>query len=158
MVFYNVIPFIIMMTFNCLLIVNIRKSGCSQQHAKAIAKKRNLTISLLSVCVLFIVMTVPGTILFAYFYDSVLSTLGLQYIYIIDDISFLNHSILFFICFISNKKFRSTMIDLFYCRIRQQGNRLIRGSTFNSSESIRRWIKQVISIKYYMTNFLFWFI
>ena len=140
MVFYNVIPFIIMMTFNCLLIVNIRKSGCSQQHAKAIAKKRNLTISLLSVCVLFIVMTVPGTILFGYFYDSVLSTLGLQYIYMIDDISFLNHSILFLICFISNKKFRSTMIDLFYCRIRQQGNHLIRGSTFNSSESnsIRR--------------------
>lgn len=122
LVFYNVIPFILMMTFNCLLIINIRRSNSHMNHhsnPKIVAKRRNLTISLLFLSFLFLIMTVPGTFLFAYFYDSVLSTLGIQCIYLIDDISFFNNSILFFICFISNKKFRSTIIELFYCQCKQ---------------------------------------
>jgi hypothetical protein len=123
MIFYNVIPFIVMMTFNCLLAFNIRKSCNShQQDAKALAKKRNLTISLLSVGILFLVMTVPGTLMFAYFYDAALASYGLQFIYIIDDITFLNHSILFFVCFITNKKFRNTIIE-FCCRRRKKSNK-----------------------------------
>ena len=118
------------MTFNCLLVFNIRKSGSShQQDAKVLAKKRNLTISLLSVCILFLVMTIPGTLMFAYFYDSALASIGLQAIYIIDDISFLNHSILFFICFITNQKFRKTIVE-FCCGRCKKSNK---GVTLSSS-------------------------
>ena len=74
-------------------------------------------------------MTIPGTLMFAYFYDSALATIGLQSIYIIDDISFLNHSILFFVCFITNQKFRKAIIEFCFGRCKKSK----KGVTLSSS-------------------------
>lgn len=108
-----------MMTFNILLIINlyIVKSHISnyKENSKSAAKRRNLTFSLLLLTFLFLAMTVPGTILFAFFYDNVLSSLDLSSIYMIDDISFLNNSMIFFVCLISNRKFRNTVFQMCRC-------------------------------------------
>lgn len=122
-VFYNVIPFLIMITFNSLLIMNIKRSNVNHsQNPKLAAKKRNLTISLLSLCFLFLIMTVPSTIVFAFFYDFIFSYLGLKYVYMFDDISFLNNCILFFVCFSSNRKFRKTVFRLVQCQFGKMEN------------------------------------
>lgn len=122
MVFYNVIPFLVMITFNILLVVNIKSSKIKPKLStiKTASKKNNLTILLLLQSFLFLVMTMPGTILFAYFYNSVFANLGTQYVYMIDDISFLNNTTLFFVCFVSNKRFRDAIIQLGRCKYRIQ--------------------------------------
>ena len=115
MIFYIVIPFLVMTIFNFLLIINIRNS---RESSKSAAKKRNLTLTLFLLCFLFIAMTAPGTLLYGYFYDSVLASLSLSTAFLIDDVSYLNHSMLFFTCFISNKKFRRTVILMFRCHFK----------------------------------------
>ena len=113
--FLDLVPFLVMITFNLLLIINIKKTNINHsQNRKSEVKKRNLTITLLFVSFLFLVITVPSNILFAYFYDLVLSTLSLQFIYIVDDIFFLNNCNLFFVCFLSNPKFRKSITSLRY--------------------------------------------
>lgn len=109
-----------MITFNLLLIVNLRKkfnkkkdySSKSSKIASSSSSNKTLglTISLITVSFLFMIMTTPGTILFAYFYGPLFSKLDRAIVYLIDDISYLNHSMLFFISFVSNKKFRKTII------------------------------------------------
>lgn len=117
-VFYIAIPFLVMFTFNSLLILNIKRRLNNQESNKSAAKRRNLTISLLVLCFLFIVMTAPATILFAYFYQPMIDSIGLASLYMIDDISFLNNSMLFFVCFISNRKFRKTVFKLCgWCKV-----------------------------------------
>jgi len=119
LVFYNIIPFLIMITFNSLLIINLRKkiSNFNYHGSNSKAKRPNLTFSLILVSFFLMAITIPSTILFAYFYDQLLADLNISLIYLIDDISFLNNSMLFFICFLSNKKFRTTVIQLCCCKL-----------------------------------------
>lgn len=117
LVFYNIIPFVIMMTFNSLLIVNIRKKIStfnSKSTSSSSIKRPNLTVSLIVLTCMFLVMTTPATVMFAFFYSQMIATIGKSWLYFIDDISFLNHGMLFTICFVSNKKFRRTVLQL--CR------------------------------------------
>lgn len=118
LVFYNIIPFLVMITFNSLLIVNIKKKLSTNFSSSS--KKPNLTISLVIISFLFVIMTTPGTIMFAYFYDNLFSKLDQSYVYLIDDISFFNHSLLFFISFASIKKFRATIIKTIFGSDSQQ--------------------------------------
>lgn len=119
LVFYNVIPFVIMLAFNSLLIINLKRKFSSQKKSslrnQSSKKRKSLTMSLIILSFLFLIMTTPGTLMFAYLYDTVLSHLDVSVLYLIDDVSFLNHAILFFISFVSYKKFRNTIIHM-VCR------------------------------------------
>ena len=142
LVFYNVIPFLVMITFNTLLIINLKKKLSQRKNNKSngpkssssASKRPGLTVSLVVLSFLFLIMTTPGTIMFAYFYDGFLSNLDTPIVFLIDDISFLNHAMLFFISFASNKKFRSTIIGIL-CRGRENSK------TTNLNSSVTGIIK-----------------
>ena len=102
-----------MFSFNMLLIVNLKQKLAKSSNRQIFFNKRpNLTVSLVILSFLFLIMTTPGTILFGFFFDH-LSNLDQSLIFLIDDISFLNHAMLFLISFLSNKKFRKVIFQMF---------------------------------------------
>lgn len=119
MVFYNIIPFGIMIIFNTLLIVNLRRMTKKRpEEYKSGPKKRsprrqNLTISLLILTFIFLIMTLPSSLFFGFFYYGKVKNMDRSVAFLIDDISFLNNSMLFFISFVSNRNFRNAIFDFF---------------------------------------------
>lgn len=131
LVFYNIIPFLIMIGFNLMLIINLkRKLSIKSESLKSRSKKFNLTVSLIIISFLFLVMTAPGTIMFGYFYDGLFARLDKSIAYLVDDISFLNHASLFFISFVSIRKFRKIVIQII---IRRKFH--LKDSSFSASSS-----------------------
>jgi hypothetical protein len=119
-ILYPTVPVCIMFVFNILLIRKTLalyknrntnfKSIRNQQHCH-ISKKRNLTWSLLYITFLFIIMTMPSSVCYGFFNDYFNSTTSLQNIIVIlDYLSFLNRSTLFFDCFLTNITFRKIVI------------------------------------------------
>jgi hypothetical protein len=116
LVFYELIPFILMLIFNCLLVrVTFFMFGkkSSKYHLNghlAMRNKRmkNLTMSLIVLTLVFIILTLPATILYNYFYTYFQSTSTLKLIItLIDYFTYINHSLIFINCLISNLKFRN---------------------------------------------------
>ena len=109
---YTIIPFCLMIIFNLLLlkkIYDLNKS--SEQYVNRdklkIRKLCETTVSLLVISICFLIMTLPAAIAFVYFPQFFKSTPFLNNILtLIDYWSFLNHSSLFFSCYITNLKFR----------------------------------------------------
>lgn len=112
LVFYNIIPFLVMITFNSLLILNLKRKKVNSANSSS--KKLNITVSLVIISFLFLIMTTPGTIMFAFFYDQLFSYMNPSMVYLIDDVSFLNHSLLFVISFVSIRKFRRTIMGTIF--------------------------------------------
>lgn len=101
----------------------------------------SLTISLIILSFLFLIMTTPGTIMFAYFYNAFLSNLDESIVFLIDDISFVNHTMLFFISFVSNRKFRRTVLGLAKSSCsngRHENYQQSQASSFQST--VKNWI------------------
>lgn len=112
LVFYNIIPFMVMITFNSLLIINLKNKFRKSKDNNSSHIRPSLTLSLIILSFIFVIMTTPGTIMFAYFYNAIFADLDQSLVFLVDDISFMNHAILFFISFISIRKFRKTIIRL----------------------------------------------
>lgn len=119
LVFYELIPFILMLIFNCLLVrvtffIFTKKSVKYNDNGhRAIRNKRmkSLTISLIILTLVFITLTLPATILYNYFYNYFQSTSTLKLVItLIDYLTYINHSVIFFNCLISNLKFRNVFI------------------------------------------------
>lgn len=126
MVIYNVIPFCVMTIFNGLLIKNVLLTSHLSLHRnknktnstaneiqtnKTLNKKRALTISLVFVTILFLVMTLPSSILFGFFYEFFNQKLGLDFLIMVDYLSFSNSSSLFFVSLLTNVKFRKVVFS-----------------------------------------------
>ncbi|CAF0969161.1 unnamed protein product [Brachionus calyciflorus] len=77
LIVYNLIPLSVMIIFNTLLIVTIladKKSSkylSNEKALKLIRKKRNLTISILSITFAFMIISIPSTIFSAFFEDYI---------------------------------------------------------------------------------------
>lgn len=114
---FSVIPFIVMTIFNGLLIKNIlvsNKSIKSQSNVKSISKKKRATFSLVLVTVFFLIMTLPASIFFGYFFDHFYNlTFGPSLLIIMDSLSFMNSSSIFFITLATNSKFRQVLSKYF---------------------------------------------
>ena len=118
---YNFFPFVIMTIFNLLLIKKTRFSKkispgieAHKNYSKQ-SNKKNLTYSLLLISTSFLIMTLPSAIAFGLmieFYKESNQT-AKSIFNLLDYISFLNHTSLFFNCFLTNLKFRNFMIDFF---------------------------------------------
>ena len=92
---------------NSLLIYEIVKlKGLSKYSINGIAdrKKRNSSISIVTMTLLFIVMTSPSAIGGGYFLEELFSNTHINYLYLMDNISFLYHGLNFFIFGIANKR------------------------------------------------------
>lgn len=124
LIFYSVIPFLIMTIFNGLLIKNTlcryfsksKSTILSINSKKSLRKKQMITISLVFVSVFYLVTTSPATIVFAYLYDFFYFDLKIDvnYFTLLDNISFTNNSCRIFVLLVSNSSFRS-VIYKFLC-------------------------------------------
>lgn len=112
---FTLIPFILMTIFNGLLIRSIITAGSTASQDKSKSnkmsqRKKRVTASLILVTGLFLVLTLPTSICFGFFYSYFINNHnGQRYLVILDCISFLNSSSLFFITFATNSKFRSVI-------------------------------------------------
>lgn len=108
---FSVIPFILMTIFNGLLIKNVMNSAKSLKFtstsSNSIKKKTRVTISLVIVTILFLVMTLPGSIFYSFLYTYFSGVSNGQLVLIcMDSLSFMNSASLFFITLATNSKFR----------------------------------------------------
>jgi len=140
LIIYNLVPFCIMAIFNGLLIKNVlltshsglnhkdKKSNANSSQTKSQRKKKSLTISLVLVTILFLVMTLPSSIIFGFFYDFFDQNFGRSFLLIVDYLSFMNSSSIFFISLITNPKFRqvvfSKLKQLFGLRLEKKQPRM----------------------------------
>ncbi|CAF0892366.1 unnamed protein product [Brachionus calyciflorus] len=113
LIVYNIIPLSVMIIFNTLLIVTTLLDNKSLKYLsnekalKSIRKKRNLTISIISITFAFMVMTTPSTIIFSFFQSDFNRFKNSRIVLrSLDSIAFLFHSTIFFNCLLTNTKFR----------------------------------------------------
>lgn len=118
LVLYNLIPFCIMLLFNSLLIVTILSSRKSlnssnnKESVKSIRKKNRITLSILTITFVFIILTAPSSIAWAFLKDQIFAlSFGSTIFQLCGFFSFFNHSSIFLTCFVSNYKFRSVVIN-----------------------------------------------
>jgi hypothetical protein len=104
LILYSLIPFIIMIVFNILLIKKISSIKNSNKGSVI----RNIK-SILAITFLFLIMTLPSSVSYGFFQQ----TSPKMVLLLLDDLSFLNNSILFFSFFLTNLKFRKIIFDLF---------------------------------------------
>jgi hypothetical protein len=140
MFLYSFIPASVILVFNLLLIQTTLRDKPSASKSidqqKSMKRKRKLTVHLLSITFSFIIFTLPTTIAWGFFSDYTLQKpYGLTLLYMLDNISFLNHSSVFFSSILTNYKFRQKV--LYYLR-RILSIRLelcMSGSTLNENKN-----------------------
>ena len=113
MIIYNLIPFVLMIIFNSLL---IKRTFYTRVHRFVNTihtfRRRRLTVSLLFITFGFIVMTLPATLIFGFFYAIFFSfPLGEALAMLADFVMFFQHSSIFFTCYLTNYKFRAIVQD-----------------------------------------------
>lgn len=121
---FSVIPFVLMTIFNGLIIkaVFISSNLKAEKNIKLTRKKKRVTITLVLVTVFFLIMTLPSTIFFGYFFDYFYSLeFGPSLMIIMDSLSFLNSSSIFFITLAINSKFRTAFRAYFSFWLRKKG-------------------------------------
>ena len=118
---YSFFPFVIMTVFNILLIriikvskkvnsVSVLRDGSNNNHQN----KKNLTSTLLIISFLFLLMTLPSTIAFSFLIEIHDNNQTAKSIFhLLDYLSFLYHTTLFFNCFMTNLKFRNFVFNKF---------------------------------------------
>ena len=110
---YCIVPFLVMVVFNILLIKKTFESN--RRYRNNDKKLRNLTYSLIFISVSYIVMILPSALIFPIFDEQIIkmSLNSKSIVYLIDYLSFFNHSTLFFNCLMSNVKFRKIVFSVF---------------------------------------------
>jgi hypothetical protein len=115
LVVYSLIPFVLMTIFNGLLIKNTlwvyfdKSKSKLYTNRKCLRKKQMITISLVVISFLYLLTTLPASIIFVFFFDF-FSKLDAMYLILVDDISFSNHAFRFFLLFLTNTSFRKVII------------------------------------------------
>lgn len=123
------LPFILMTIFDALLIhkayivkqnvisnqvlwLNAFRStprSFSQNH-----KTKRLTFSLLFISVFYLLMSLPPSIFYSFFIHTLKTKIGAYYSFFFNMMTFSQHSVLFFQCYLTNKKFRDIVRSYFH--------------------------------------------
>ena len=110
LIIYSLITFMVMSITNILLIKKTsltKKPGALlNKKSKSDIKKWRATVSQLIITVLFLVFSLPTSILYGFFIDVV----NIKILFLIDSLSFLYNSSIFLICFVSYVRFRRVII------------------------------------------------
>lgn len=109
---YNGIPFILMTIYNSGLIYKLiyfqqRSLVTSSQN-----RSRSISITLLVTTCLFLIMTIPASIVFAFFYETVNPT----FLRMIDAILYTYHILSFPTYFLTFNKFRNVFFQMIRCK------------------------------------------
>jgi hypothetical protein len=110
LIIYSLITFMVMSITNILLIkktsLTKKQGALINKKSKSDIKKWRATVSQLIITVLFLVFSLPTSILYGFFMDVV----NTKILFLIDSLSFLYNSSIFLICFVSYVRFRRVII------------------------------------------------
>jgi hypothetical protein len=108
---YNLIPFILMITLNSGTIYHMIRLHRTTTIQNSRIQHRSISITLLSTTFLFLIMTVPANIAFAFFQNILSDTI----LNLADGILFTYHITLFPLYMITFKEFRQEFIAMITC-------------------------------------------
>jgi hypothetical protein len=109
---YSIVPFVILLVFNILLILEVSTSRVSQSSANSSSsrKKVQMSVTVIVLAVSFIVLTLPGAVISGFFFGTfIVTNEGYFLILLLDSITFSYHAFSFFILYFSNKKFSEVL-------------------------------------------------
>lgn len=113
---YTIVPFIIMITFNMMLISKslwrTNKNLKINRACKTSSEKRRLSRSLFIITMSFLILTSPANIVYGYFEDANSTPRFRVILHILDCIAFMHQSMFFINCYFSNNQFRRKVIGL----------------------------------------------
>ncbi|CAF0916429.1 unnamed protein product [Rotaria sordida] len=114
---YNIIPFILMLTFNMLIIrhlILIKKTSSLQQSR---IRHTSISMPILLSAFLFCIMTTPPAVIFAFYHKQLQSDIFQNLLLsLLDSIKYTYHSLSFFLYFITLIEFRKEFFRLLHCR------------------------------------------
>ncbi|XP_071102808.1 sex peptide receptor-like isoform X2 [Haliotis cracherodii] len=134
---YSLAPCFLLITLNFFIVQSVRKSTIvrnqlsmkngtkSCNSSRSMRQEKQITVMLVSVAVVFIILTVPRCIYaIVHLYWSVqLGTMADAQKYLLDQLTFFlcdsNHAINFYLYFTTGKKFRRHFLDIVLCRKRR---------------------------------------
>jgi hypothetical protein len=108
---YNCVPFILMVTFNSGVIYHLIRLRQTSTVQNSRIQHRSLSITLVVTTFLFLIMTIPGTIAYAFFS----ATAGDFVLHFCDCILFTYHISSFILYMITFTEFRQEVIRLVTC-------------------------------------------
>jgi hypothetical protein len=110
---YSYIPFALIVIANFLLIYRLKiRSTTTSSSASSRDRQKQMNTSVIALTLLYIVMTLPGTLVSIY-YDFLLhSEWGTIVLYIGDSIDITYHALNFIVLFFTNKKFLEEIRNL----------------------------------------------
>lgn len=114
---YNIIPFILMLTFNILIIRHLILIKHTSTLQKSRIRHSSISIPILLTAFLFCIMTTPPAIIFAFFHKLTRSDLFDKYLLsLLDSIKYTYHTLSFFLYFITLIEFRHEFFRLLHCK------------------------------------------
>jgi hypothetical protein len=108
---YNCVPFILMVTFNSGVIYHLIRLRQTSTVQNSRIQHRSLSITLVVTTFLFLIMTIPGTIAYAFFG----ATAGQVLLHFFDSILYTYHISSFLLYMITFTEFRKEVIRLVTC-------------------------------------------
>ncbi|XP_060078108.1 thyrotropin-releasing hormone receptor-like [Ylistrum balloti] len=154
---YSLIPFIILVVFNILIIVGIKRGhrGVISKIDKTrmtekMKQQQQITIMLITVSLVFVILTMPNCVFFIFqnYWDYTATLheyaryfLFYQLVFVLSDF---NHAINFYLYFLSGKKFRARFHAIIcICRRKQISRRL--GTTISHMASTRMSATEMVN-------------
>ena len=110
--FYNGLPFFCMVALNSGVIYHLLQLRRTSTVQNSRIQHRSISITLVITTVLFMVLTIPPTICYGFFYDAV----SLTILHLLDALMYTYHIIAFPLYLITFGDFRREFINLIHCR------------------------------------------
>ncbi|CAF1050576.1 unnamed protein product [Didymodactylos carnosus] len=115
LVLYNCIPFLLMSGFNSSIIYHLFQMKRTSMVQSKI-QHRQITITLVIYTLLFSIMTIPGTIAYAFFLPKLENKVYRDWLlHLLDSILYTYHISSFFLYLITFKEFRQELIKIIKC-------------------------------------------
>ena len=111
LVLYNCLPFILMVTFNSGVIYHLIRLKQTSTVQNSRIQHLSISITLVITTFLFLLMTIPATVLWAFFSQQV----GYVVLHVFDSILYTYHVLSFLIYMITFNEFRREVIQLVTC-------------------------------------------
>jgi hypothetical protein len=103
---YSFIPFILIFALNLILVRFVyRKKVVNSTGGESRAKFKSMTRTVMSITIIFIVMTSPISVASIFYNELVLTYLGLICLDLLNSLCFTYHALNIFILLFTNKKF-----------------------------------------------------
>lgn len=123
------VPFVLLAILNFLLVYTVlsaSKSTVETEHTGGVhnsfgmKRKLQMTKTIIILTITFIVLTLPGAIVSAYYNDIIATEAGDMLINMSDNISFSFHALGFLTLFLSNKQFSAQVKSMFDAKLARE--------------------------------------